>query len=525
MAGSGHENGAVSIRPADNLAVFEVSKKAKKNKFALGCAMLASLTSMLLGYDIGVMSGAIIFIKKDLKISDVQIEILVGVLNLYCLVGSIVAGNITDWIGRRYTIVLANVIIFVGSLFMGFSVNYAFLMVGRFIAGIGVGFAIMGAVLYNAEISPASSRGFLTSFPEVCINVGILLGYVSNYAFSKLPTRIGWRLMLGAGATPSIFLVFAVLAMPESPRWLVMQGKLGEAKVVLEKTLDTKEEALLRLNDIKEAAGIPQDSTGDVVVVQKQTNSNGVWRELLLHPTPTVKHILICTVGIHFFQQSSGVDAVVLYSPRIFEKAGITSSNEQLLTTVAVGICKTIFILVATFLLDKSGRRALLLISTGGMVVSLATLGFSLTIINHSEAKLTWAIALCITMVLSFVAFFAIGMGPIAGIYTSEIFPLKLRAQGISLGVAVNRVTSGIIAMTFLSLYQAITIGGAFFLFAGIAAVGWLFFNICLPETRGKTLEETERLFGKLVGWREVDKKMKEDNTKRTTHGQEGSDG
>ncbi|TYJ47742.1 hypothetical protein E1A91_A01G011300v1 [Gossypium mustelinum] len=504
MAGSGHENGAISIRPADNLAVFEVSKKPKKNKFALGCAMLASLTSMLLGYDIGVMSGAIIFIKKDLKINDVQIEILVGVLNLYCLVGSIVAGNIADWIGRRYTIVLANVIIFVGSLFMGFSVNYAFLMVGRFIAGIGVGFAIMGVVLYNAEISPASSRGFLTSFPEVCINVGILLGYVSNYAFSKLPTRI----------------VFAVLAMPESPRWLVMQGKLGEAKVVLEKTLDTKEEAQLRLNDIKEAAGIPQDSTGDVVVVQKQTNSNGVWRELLLHPTPTVKHILICTVGIHFFQQSSGVDAVVLYSPRIFEKAGIASSNEQLLTTVAVGICKTIFILVATFLLDKSGRRALLLISTGGMVVSLATLGFSLTIINHSEAKLTWAIVLCITMVLFFVAFFAIGMGPIAGIYTSEIFPLKLRAQGISLGVAVNRVTSGIISMTFLSLYQAITIGGAFFLFAGIAAVGWLFFNICLPETRGKTLEETERLFGNLVGWREVDKKMKEDNTKGATHGQ-----
>ncbi|PPS19128.1 hypothetical protein GOBAR_AA01438 [Gossypium barbadense] len=442
MAGSGHENGAISIRPADNLAVFEVSKKPKKNKFALGCAMLASLTSMLLGY-------AIIFIKKDLKINDVQIEILVGVLNLYCLVGSIVAGNIADWIGRRYTIVLANVIIFVGSLFMGFSVNYAFLMVGRFIAGIGVGFAIMGAVLYNAEISPASSRGFLTSFPEVCINVGILLGYVSNYAFSKLPTRIGWRLMLGAGATPSIFLVFAVLAMPESPRWLVMQGKLGEAKVVLEKTLDTKEEAQLRLNDIKEAAGIPQDSTGDVVVVQKR---NQLKR--------------------------------------------------------------------ATFLLDKSGRRALLLISTGGMVVSLATLGFSLTIINHSEAKLTWAIVLCITMVLFFVAFFAIGMGPIAGIYTSKIFPLKLLAQGISLGVAVNRVTSGIISMTFLSLYQAITIGGAFFLFAGIAAVGWLFFNICLPETRGKTLEETERLFGNLVGWREVDKKMKEDNTKGATHGQ-----
>ncbi|XP_039001854.1 polyol transporter 5-like [Hibiscus syriacus] len=499
-------------------SAFEVSMKPKKNKFAFACAMLASLTSMLLGYDLGVMSGAIMFIKEDLRISDVQIEIVVGVLNLYCLVGCIVAGKIADWIGRRYTMVLANVIIFVGSLFMGFSVNYAFLMVGRFVAGIGVGFAIMSALLYNAEISPASSRGFLTSFPEVCINVGILLGYVSNYAFSKLPLSIGWRLMLGIGAIPPVFLVFAVLAMPESPRWLVMQGRLGEAKIVLEKTLDTKEEAQLRLNDIKEAAGIPQDCGGDEVV-PKKTNGKGVWREFLLHPTPAVKHVLICAVGIHFFQQASGIDAVVLYSPRIFDKAGITSSNDKLLATVAVGFCKTIFIFVATFLLDKVGRRPLLLFSIGGMVASLATLGFSLTIINDSEAKLTWAIALCITTVLAYVAFFAIGMGPITGVYMSEIFPLRLRAQGMSMGAAVNRVTSGVVSMTFISLYNAITIGGAFFLFAGIASVGWVFFYACMPETRGKTLEETEKLFGKLVGWREAARKMKEINSNGTTNG------
>ncbi|KAK8476318.1 hypothetical protein V6N13_085614 [Hibiscus sabdariffa] len=514
MAGFEPESSAVASQSPETPAVFEVSKKPKKNKFAFACAMLASLTSMLLGYDIGVMSGAIMFIKEDLRISDVQIEILVGVLNLYCLVGSIVAGKVADWIGRRYTIVLANVIIFVGSLFMGFSVNYAFLMIGRFVAGIGVGFAVMGAVLYNAEISPASSRGFLTSFSEVCINVGILFGYVSNYAFSKLPLSIGWRLMLGIGAIPSVFLVFAVLAMPESPRWLVMQGRLGEAKIVLEKTLDTKEEAQLRLNDIKEAAGIRQDCVADVVV-PKQPHGKGVWRDMFLHPTAAVKHVLICAVGIHFFQQASGIDAVVLYSPRIFEKAGIRSTNDKLLATVAVGFCKTIFILVATFLLDKVGRRALLLFSVGGMVASLATLGFSLTVINHSESKLTWAIALCITTVLAYVAFFAIGMGPITGVYMSEIFPLRLRALGVSMGVAVNRVSSGVISMTFISLYEAITIGGAFFLFGGIATVGWVFFYLCLPETRGKTLEETGKLFGKLVGWREEAGKMKEANTNR----------
>ncbi|XVF67372.1 hypothetical protein PTKIN_Ptkin10aG0115700 [Pterospermum kingtungense] len=522
MAGLEAENDGVSRQQAvvvdnETLAVadFDLTKKPKKNKFAFACAILASLTSILLGYDIGVMSGAIIFIKKDLKISDVEVEILVGILNLYCLVGSFAAGRISDWIGRRYTIMFANAIFFVGSILMGFATNYAFLMVGRFVAGIGVGFAIMIALLYNAEISPAASRGFLTSFTEVfffkwrCINFGILLGYVSNYAFSTLPTNIGWRLMLGVGAIPSVFLATVVLAMPESPRWLVMQGRLGEAMRVLEKTLDTKEEAKLRLSDIKAAAGIPQDVTDDIVQVQKQFHGEGVWRDLLLHPTPAVRHVLICTVGIQFFQQSTGVEAVVLYSPRIFEKAGITSSNGKLLATVAVGFVKTIFILVATFLLDRIGRRALLLSSVGGMVLSLVLLGFSLTIINHSETKLVWAIGLCLTMVMAFVAFFSIGMGPLAGIYTSEILPLKLRAQGMSMGVAVNRVMSGVFSMTFISLYKAITIGGAFFLFAGIAAIGWVFFYVCLPETRGKTLEEMECLFGKLAGWRQEAKKMK----------------
>lgn len=320
--------------------------------------------------------------------------------------------------------------------------------------------------------------------------------------------------MLGVGAIPSVFLAVGVLAMPESPRWLVMQGRLGDAKRVLDKTSDSKEEAQLRLADIKEAAGIPEHCTDDVVQVSKRSHGEGVWKELLVHPTPAVRHILIAAVGIHFFQQASGIDAVVLYSPTIFEKAGIKSDNDKLLATMAVGFVKTIFILVATFFLDRVGRRPLLLSSVAGMIFSLATLGFSLSIIDHSHVKVTWAVALCISMVLAYVAFFSIGLGPITWVYSSEIFPLKLRAQGASMAVATNRVVSGVISMTFISMYEAITIAGAFFLFAGVATVGWVFFFTMLPETQGRTLEDMEVLFGKFHKWRSANAMLKSNKSK-----------
>jgi sugar porter (SP) family MFS transporter len=351
---------------------------------------------------------------------------------------------------------------------------------------------------------------------QVFINAGILLGYVSNYGFSKLPTHLGWRLMLGVGAIPAVILGTVVLVMPESPRWLVMQGRLGDAKKILDKTSDSKEEAQTRLADIKEAAGIPENCTDDVVQVPKRSHGEDVWKELFIRPTPAVRHVLIAAVGIHFFQQSSGIDSVVLYSPRIFEKAGITNSDQKLLCTVAVGFTKTMFILVATFLLDKNGRRPLLLTSVAGMIFSLVTLGFALTIIDHTDHKMMWAVALSIGMVLTYVAFFSIGMGPITWVYSSEIFPLKLRAQGASIGVGVNRVTSGVISMTFISLYEGITIGGAFFLYAGIATVSFVFFYFMLPETQGRTLEDMEGLFGnfrwKFAGYKNNTNKNREVN-------------
>lgn len=435
-----------------------------------------------------------IFIKEDLKISDVQVEVLAGILNLCALVGSLAAGRTSDYIGRRYTIVLSSIIFLAGAILMGYGPNYAVLMAGRCIAGIGVGFALMIAPVYSAEISSPASRGTLTSLPELCISFGILLGYVSNFGFGRLSLKLGWRLMLGIAALPSIALAFGILKMPESPRWLVMQGRLEDAKAILLQVSNSKEEAHLRLRDIKLAAGIVDEN---VVVTKLPSNSRGqgVWKELFLRPTPAVRWILIAAIGIHFFEHATGIEAVVLYSPRIFKKAGVTSKDKLLLATVGVGLTKAVFILTATFLLDRVGRRRLLLTSVAGMIAALSVLGFSLTMVAHSAEKLMWGIVLSIASVYVYVAFFSIGLGPITWVYSSEIFPLKLRAQGASVGVAMNRVMNATVSMSFISIYKAITIGGAFFMFAGVSILAWLFFFFFLPETKGVPLEDMEMLF------------------------------
>ncbi|KAK3125520.1 hypothetical protein QOZ80_7BG0606050 [Eleusine coracana subsp. coracana] len=498
------------------MASTAVEPKKKGNvMFAFTCTILASTASIMLGYDIGVMSGASLYIKKDMKITDVQLEILIGILSLYSLVGSFAAARTSDWIGRRLTVVFAAAIFFVGALLMGFAVNYAMLMAGRFVAGVGVGYAVMIAPVYTAEISPASSRGFLTSFPEMFINVGILLGYVSNFAFARFPLHLGWRVMLGVGAAPSTLLALMVLGMPESPRWLVVKGRLADAMAVLEKTSSTPEEAAQRLADIKAAAGIPADHDGDVVTVPKKQNGEEapVWKELIFSPTPAMRRILLCTMGINFFQQASGIDSVILYSPSVFRSTGITNDHRLLATTCAVGVTKTLIILVAASLLDRVGRRPLLLGSTAGMVVSLVGLGTGLTVVgHHTDAKVPWAVALSMASVFAFVVSFSIGLGPINGVYTSEILPLRVRALGFAVGVACNRVTSAVVSMTFLSLSKAITIGGSFFLYAGVAALAWAFFFVYLPETRGQTLEEMGKLFGMVdTGTEAADAVVKEE--------------
>ncbi|KAK4487854.1 hypothetical protein RD792_003590 [Penstemon davidsonii] len=289
--------------------------------------------------------------------------------------------------------------------------------------------------------------------------------------------------MLGIGAVPPVFIALGVLAMPESPRWLVQtrpRQNLGFTRRIQitplrnqirgRNTRTLHRRCRFHLQTTPRRRRVARSTRPPHPRRPPHTNVRRGDPLLPAGQQHRFRRIVqsedLCRSGIH-----------------------ITRNNG-----LAIGFTKTIFILVATFLLDKIGRRPLLLSSVAGMILSLTGLAIGLLIINGLDHRVVWAIALCITAVLSYVAFFSIGMGPITWVYSSEIFPLKLRAQGCSMGVAMNRVTSGVISMTFISLYKAISLGGAFFLYAGVAvaAAAWVFFYTLLPETQGRTLEEME---------------------------------
>ncbi|XP_059277009.1 probable polyol transporter 4 [Lycium ferocissimum] len=452
-------------------------RKKSTRKYVFGCAIFASLNNVLLGYDVGVMSGAILFIQEDLKITEVQQEVLVGVLSIISLLGSLAGGRTSDAIGRKWTMGLAAVIFQIGAAVMTFAPSFEILMVGRILAGVGIGFGVMIAPVYIAEISPTISRGSLTSFPEIFINLGILLGYVSNYAFSGLSAHISWRIMLAVGILPSVFIGVALFIIPESPRWLVLQNRVEEARSVLMKTNENESEVEERLAEIQLAAGT-------------SNTEKPVWRELL-SPSPALRRMLITGIGIQCFQQITGIDATVYYSPAIFKAAGIEDESKLLAATVAVGVSKTAFILIAIILIDKVGRKPLLYVSMIGMTTCLFGVGITLLLMKEGSIS----IALAILFVCGNVAFFSVGIGPVCWVLTSEIFPLRVRAQASGLGAVGNRMCSGLIAMSFLSVSRAITVGGTFLIFSVISVLSIAFVYKYVPETKGKSLEQIELLF------------------------------
>ncbi|CAN6373528.1 unnamed protein product [Urochloa humidicola] len=456
----------------------------RRNRFAFVCATLASMTTILHGYNQTLMSGAQLFMREDVGLTDVQIEVLAGSMNVFMLVSILAGGWFADRLGRRSTLVLANGFLMAGALATSLGGSFASLMAARFVTSVGAGFARVVAPVYNAEISPPSSCGVLSSLLDIFINLGILLSYVSNYAFAGLPVGLGWRVMYGAGAVPPVFIAAGVFFMPESPRWLAMRGRHDDARAVLVRTSDTPAEADLRLSEIKQAVAPRQ---------HEHAGAGGVWKELVLRPRASVRRILTCVVGLQFLVQASGIDAILLYSPLVFRHAGMSSNAAAVGATIGIGAVKTCFILVGMLLTDRLGRRPLLLFSTAGVAATTASLATTLLLAGAGASPPAASVA----AVLAVVAAYSVGYGSVVSAYSAEILPLRLRAQGASIGVAVNRLTCGLVGMTFISLAAGIGMPGCFFLYAGVTAAAFVFVYARLPETKGRSLEDMEVLFDK----------------------------
>ncbi|CAN6356281.1 unnamed protein product [Urochloa humidicola] len=435
------------------------------------------------------MSGAQKYVQADLDVSDGQLEVLIGATSVYSLVGSLAAGWTCDRAGRRRAVAIAAAMFLAGSAVTAAADGYAALMAGQLVAGVACGFGLVVAPVYIAEIAPASSRGFLSSIPEIAINSGILLSYIANFALAGLPAGINWRLMIGIGAVPPFFLAAAaVLAMPETPRWLVLHGHPDDARRVLARTSpgDADRRFMEILTSVKNAGA---DAAGSPPPAPATRTS--VWREILLRPTPAVRRVMLTIVGLQVFQQACGVAALLLYAPRVFSHAGAGATSERAVlgATILLGAMKTTAVTVPLFLADRLGRRPMLLASAGGMAASLLVLGLSMSMPPAAAAVASVAAA------TAFMGAFSLGFGPVLWMYGSEILPLRLRAQGTGIGTAVNRVMSAAVGMSFISMYEKVGMAGSFYIFAAMSAAAWVFVYVFLPETKGRSLEEMEALF------------------------------
>jgi SP family galactose:H+ symporter-like MFS transporter len=426
---------------------------------------VAALGGLLFGYDTGVISGAILFIKKSFSLSPQLQEIVVSAVLVGAVIGAVTGGRLADRFGRRRLIILSAVIFSIGAVATALAPLISLLIAGRIVVGIAIGIASFIAPMYISELAPARVRGSLVSVNQLAITVGIVVSYLVDYAFSGLGA---WRMMLGLAAVPSIILALAMWRLPSSPRWLVARGSMDKARSVLGR-IRRSSEIDAEVKEIKRS-------------LEKQKGS-GV---LLSHPM--LRMALFVGIGLAVFQQLTGINTVIYYAPTIFEFAGFKTAGFSILATVGVGLVNVAFTLLAIRLIDRVGRRPLLLGGVAGQIVGLVILGLAFQL--HQLARFIGYIA--VASLAIYVASFAIGLGPVFWLMISEIYPLKVRGAAMSLATVVNWGVNLAVAVTFLTLVGAVGRPGTFWIYAGIGIAAWLFFYFLVPETRGKSLEEIE---------------------------------
>jgi MFS transporter, SP family, galactose:H+ symporter len=439
--------------------------KTDAKPFVYLATVVAALGGMLFGYDIGVISGAILFVKKEFALSPGLEEIVVSSVLLGSLIGAIAGGMLADRWGRRKLLIITAIVFGSGAIGAALAPDTAWLIVARVIAGIAIGVASFVAPLYISEIAPVAIRGKLVSVNQVALTSGIVISYLIDYAFADAQA---WRWMFALAEVPAAAFGIGLFFIPESPRWLVGRGLADKARAVLNR-IRAPDQVEAELGEIQHSAG------------QQKAN----WKELL---SPVLRPAMVVGVGLAVAQQITGINTVIYYAPTIFKFAGLSSASVAILASVGVGIVNVILTVVAMQLIDRVGRRPLLLVSLAGMSLSLIVLGLAFKLPQLS-GSLGW---IAVTSLMLYVGSFAVGLGPVFWLILSEIYPLRIRGRAMSVGTVANWSANLIVALSFLTLTHVMGKAATFWLY-GIVSIGtWLFAFFLVPETKGKTLEQIE---------------------------------
>jgi sugar porter (SP) family MFS transporter len=430
-------------------------------------AAITALGGLLFGYDTGVISGALLFIGKDFhNLTSFDKELLTSMLLIGAMIGALAAGKVADKVGRRPTVLGTAAVFVAGVMLAAFSPSYGVLVGARVIIGLAVGSASMVVPLYIGEMVPPRIRGALVSFNQLAITSGILASYLVDYG---LASSQNWRLMFGLAAIPAILMFTGMLFQRESPHWLIAQGRDDEARDVLKLVRDEG------------------DIDAEIAEVRELSTRRSSMRELL---NPALRHVMVIGVSLAVFQQITGINTIIYYAPTLLSSAGLGSSA-ALLANVVNGGVNVLMTIVAIRLLDRTGRRPLLLGGTAGMAAGMLVVGLTFAIGGSHLHGGTAYVA--IAGLLLYTGSFAVGLGPVFWLLISEIYPVRVRGQAMSVATIANWGANFVVTVSFLSLLSAIGNAGTFFLFAGLSIVALTYFQRQVPETKNRSLQDLER--------------------------------
>ncbi len=434
------------------------------NKNLLFATVVSALGSFLFGFDTAVISGTTKFITVFFNLTDTTLGITVSIALWGTVLGSIIVGKPGDLWGRRKMLSFCGATYFVSALGCALASGWYTLLIFRFLGGVAIGASSVMAPMYIAEIAPGRLRGRLVAVSQLNIVVGILVAFFTNYLLVNIGAD-NWRWMFGVMAIPAAIFFGLLFIVPESPRWLVKINQPNRARIVLEKV--GAENIDSELNDIIRSL---KEEHGATKLLQKK-----------------YRFAILCAVLLPFFGILTGINVIMYYAPMIFEKAG-ASTGAAMLQAVIVGVTNLVFTVLAMFFIDKIGRRPLLMIGAIGMCISLAGAAlhyYSGTIFGNMEM---------VACVISFVAFFAFSQGAVIWVFLSEIFPNRVRSKGQALGTFVDWTVNAIIGLVFPLAFTKLG-GGSVFMFFALLEIPFFFFVLkVMPETKGKSLEELEKI-------------------------------